>query len=40
MYFDPRPEIDAQLKANDISAIKQAFDSEGLTLNWVLGFET
>lgn len=40
IWEDSRPEIDAQLKANDISAIKQAFEREGLTLNWVLGFET
>jgi len=39
IWEDPRPEIDAQLKVNDISSIKQTFDREGLTLNWALGFE-
>lgn len=39
IWEDPRPEIDAQLKVNDVSTIKQTFDREGLTLNWVLGFE-
>jgi hypothetical protein len=37
IWEDPRPEIDAQLKVNDVSSIKQTFDREGLTLNWVLG---
>jgi hypothetical protein len=37
IWEDPRPEIDAQLKLNDVSSIKQTFDREGLTLNWVLG---
>ena len=39
IWEEPRPEIDAQLKVNDISSIKQTFDREGLTLNWTLGFE-
>jgi len=38
IWEDPRPEIDAQLKVNDVSTIKQAFEREGLTIDWVLGF--
>jgi hypothetical protein len=37
IWEDPRPEIDAQLKVNDISTIKQTFNREGFTINWVLG---
>lgn len=40
IWEDPRPEIEAQLKLNDVSAIKQVFEREGLTVNWVLGFDT
>lgn len=40
LWEDPRAQIDAQLKVNDISMIKQTFKSEGLTLDWVLGIET
>lgn len=39
IWEDPRPEIDGQLKVNDVSTIKQTFEREGLTLNWVLEFE-
>jgi hypothetical protein len=37
IWEDSRPEIDAQLKVNDMSTIKQAFEREGLTIDWVLG---
>jgi uncharacterized protein YihD (DUF1040 family) len=37
IWDDLSPGIDAQLKVNDISTIKQVFSKEGLTINWVLG---
>jgi len=40
IWEDPRPEVEAQLKVNDVSTIKQAFEREGLTVDWVLGLST
>lgn len=40
IWDDLRPEIDAQLKVNDTLTIKQVFEKEGLTIDWILGFDT
>ena len=39
IWEDIRPEIDGQLKVNDLSIMKQAFDREGLMVNWILELE-
>jgi len=33
IWEDPRPEIDAQLKVNGVSRIRQAFEREGLSID-------
>lgn len=40
IWEDPRPEVDGQLKVNDVSIIKSVFDKEGLTVGWVLELGT